>query len=106
MFISGIDISLLKSSHGSRCEFQASKAFEMCDGVYKAGDTMNSEYKLLGSIYISRVDFRQRSNIHVDFNLQEIIIRNRFMLNAQIQIWRTNKSQMAMRQFCKILISL
>lgn len=73
------------------CEFQASKACEMCDGAYKARDTMNWEYKLLGSIYISWVDLSTRRNTHVDFNLKEIIIYNQFMLNAQIQIWRTNK---------------
>lgn len=100
----------VKSSHGSRCEFQASKACEMCDGAYEAGDTMNWEYKLLGSIYISWVDLSIREcNIHIDFNFQEIIIFNRFMLNAQIQMRRANKSQtrrprFSFAEYCGIIL--
>lgn len=107
MFISDIDISLLnhlmthvvnfKLQRLSRCAMECIK--HKIRWIGNTNCLARSTY--LGLIY------RQGSNIHINFNLQEIIIYH-FMLNAQIQIWRTSKSQtrIFMRQFCKILILL
>lgn len=66
-----INISLLHYLV-AHVEFQASKACEIVRWSVK-GDMMNWRYKLLSSItvYISRLIYRQGSNVHADFILQE-----------------------------------